>query len=238
MNKSTGIAVLIAALTFAAASSAVAQTDSSTFIDINGGGQVPSRTLQTSTSFPLYNETAVVNAAHNIGAGGIFDISGGYKFTRSFGVAIGLSTFSKTGDGALAASIPDPEFINHPHLVNVSASNLKRTEVGTHIMAVFFIPIDDKFDATVFGGPSFIHLSQDVMSASVAPGTVVTSVAPVKQTGTGAGGNIGVTGNYMFTPRYGAGIFLRYAGGSVDLPSANGAKVGGFQFGGGLRLRF
>jgi hypothetical protein len=37
---------------------------------------------------------------------------------------------------------------------------------------------------------------------------------------------------------YGAGLFLRYAGASVDLPSANNVKVGGVQLGGGLRLRF
>jgi hypothetical protein len=42
----------------------------------------------------------------------------------------------------------------------------------------------------------------------------------------------------MFQPQLGAGVFLRYAGGSVDLPEVSNVKVGGFQGGFGLRLRF
>jgi len=42
----------------------------------------------------------------------------------------------------------------------------------------------------------------------------------------------------LFTPRIGAGVFIRYAGGSVDLPSAPDVKVGGFQIGVGARVRF
>jgi hypothetical protein len=37
---------------------------------------------------------------------------------------------------------------------------------------------------------------------------------------------------------YGGGIFVRYNGGSVDLPSAANVKAGGFQMGIGARLRF
>jgi hypothetical protein len=242
MNKPMSIAAAIAALVLiTGASPAMAQAapgSSAFFVDVNVGGQAPSRTLQTSTTFPLYNENAVVNAAQNIGAGPIFDISGGYKLTPSFGVAIGFTTFGRTGDGNLIASIPNPIVFGQPQVVTVSGSNLKRHEFATHLMAVFFIPIDDKFDATIFGGPSFIHTTQDVLSADVDPVTQVASVATVKQSGTATGGNIGVTGNYMFNRRYGAGIFLRYAGGSVDLPSASGAAVGGFQYGVGLRVRF
>jgi hypothetical protein len=40
------------------------------------------------------------------------------------------------------------------------------------------------------------------------------------------------------TRRYGVGAFIRYAGATVDLPSVSDLKVGGFQIGGGLRVRF
>jgi hypothetical protein len=43
---------------------------------------------------------------------------------------------------------------------------------------------------------------------------------------------------YTLTPRYGVGGYVRYAGGTVDLPSMAGAHVGGAQAGGGIRLRF
>jgi hypothetical protein len=49
---------------------------------------------------------------------------------------------------------------------------------------------------------------------------------------------VAVDGNYLITPTFGLGVYLRYAGASVDLPSQSGVKVGGFQAGGGLRIRF
>jgi hypothetical protein len=44
---------------------------------------------------------------------------------------------------------------------------------------------------------------------------------------------------YLVTPRYGAGVLLRYTRGSVDIEGANDSlTVGGFQIGAGLRVRF
>ncbi len=46
----------------------------------------------------------------------------------------------------------------------------------------------------------------------------------------------------MFTKTIGAGVLLRYAAGSADFATASGSAVsldaGGFQFAGGLRVRF
>jgi hypothetical protein len=55
---------------------------------------------------------------------------------------------------------------------------------------------------------------------------------------TAAGVNIGVDLTYMFVRQVGAGAFMRYISGSVDLDSAPGLKVAGFQVGVGGRLRF
>jgi hypothetical protein len=48
----------------------------------------------------------------------------------------------------------------------------------------------------------------------------------------------GLDVNYLFTPRLGTGVFVRYLGAQVDLPAASDLKVGGFQGGVGLRVRF
>ena len=45
----------------------------------------------------------------------------------------------------------------------------------------------------------------------------------------------------MWTTYIGLGGFVRFAAGSVDVPSGGGessVQVGGFQSGGGIRLRF
>jgi hypothetical protein len=49
---------------------------------------------------------------------------------------------------------------------------------------------------------------------------------------------VGVDLNSFVTSRIGAGLFVRYVAGRVNLPSAADAQVGGFQGGAGLRLRF
>lgn len=238
MNKTTSIAVLIAGLLLAASSSAIAQDSSKAFVDINGGAQTQSRSLQTSTSFPLYGETAIINAAQAIDGGGLFDISGGYRIMPALAVGVGFSVFSKSGDGSLLASIPDPLIRNRPATVPASTSGLNHREIGTHLMVVWFVPLFRNIDAAVFAGPSFFQLSQDVMTATVPAGTQTVNVATQRQKANATGGNVGVNFNYMFRPRYGAGIFLRYAAASADLPSADNVDVGGFQAGGGLRLRF
>jgi hypothetical protein len=240
MNKITIVVVLIAGLTFAAGSTATAQTQkpTSVFVDVNAAAQTQAQTIESSTSFPLYGETAVINAAQSIDSGGLFDISGGYRFMRSYGVAIGVSTFSKSGDGSLIASIPSPIAFNRSVTTTSSATDLKHSEIGTHLMFVYFVPVLENFDVSVFAGPSFFRLKQDILSASVPAGTQTASVATQEQKGNATGANVGVNLNYMFRPNYGAGVFLRYAGAKINLPSASDVKVGGFQIGIGLRLRF
>lgn len=237
MNKTTSMAVLLAGLLLAAGSPATAQ-ETKGFVDVNGGAQTQGRSLQTSTSFPLYGETAIINAAQDVDGGGLFDISGGYRIRPTIAVGLGFSVFSKSGDGSLIASLPDPLIRNRPANVSASGSGLKHSEVGTHLMVVWMVPLLDKIDATVFAGPSFFRVSQDVMTATVPAGTQTANVATQREKGNATGANVGINLNYMLTPRYGLGIFLRYAGASADLPSAENIDVGGFQVGGGLRLRF
>ena len=87
-------------------------------------------------------------------------------------------------------------------------------------------------------GPSFFNLTQDVLSATVPAGTQTVNVATNSEKGNGVGANFGVNLNYLYKPNYGGGVFVRYAGATVDIPSASGLKVGGLQIGVGARLRF
>ena len=239
MTHKTKLAALIAALTFAGTSAAAAQTQAPKpiFVDVNGGAQTQSRTLNTTTSFPLYGETAVINSAQGIDGGGLFDISGGYRIYRQLSVGVGFSAFSKTGSGTIAAAIPNPAVVNRPATSTTSGTGLKHRELGTHLLFIWTQPIRKNFEAAIFGGPSFIRLTQDVMTALVPAGTQTVNVTSESQQATAKGGNVGVNLNYLVRPNYGAGVFIRYAGGTAKL-AAGSAKVGGLQLGGGLRLRF
>ncbi len=237
MNKMTLLGVLAIAFTFGGHSIAYAQEPTKAFIDVNVGAQTQSRAISSSRSFPLYGETAVINAAESIDSGGFFDISGGYRVMPSFGVAVGVSTFSKSGDGSIAASIPSPIAFNRPANVTSTATDLNHSEVATHLMAVYFATLD-QIEISAHVGPSFFRVKQDILNATVPAGTQNLSATAEEESANATGVNIGVNINYMFRPNYGAGVFLRYAGATVDLPSAPDVKVGGAQLGIGLRLRF
>jgi hypothetical protein len=82
-------------------------------------------------------------------------------------------------------------------------------------------------------------VGQEVASSvTVAAGTQNVTPVVTKEKKTAASALIGVDGTYMVTENFGAGVFMRYVGGKVDLPSVADLKVGGFQIGAGGRVRF
>jgi hypothetical protein len=241
MIKTTTTAAVLMALLFGGAVRASAQTTAGGdkyFVNFNIGAQTGSHDVNASSSVPLYGEVATFTTAQQLGSGAVIDVSGGYRITRQFAVAIGFSHFANTENATVVASIPNPFVVNRPAQINIDESGLKHSEVGTHLMAVYFMPVTVNFDVTVSGGPSFTHVSQDIPTGTVAAGTQTPTISVGSESGTAVGVNLGVAGNYLFSPRYGVAGFLRFVSGSVDLPDAPDVKAGGFQVGVGATFRF
>jgi hypothetical protein len=239
MRKTTSIIVLTTGLALGLAAAGKAQTtESKGYIDVNLGGQTQARSFSTTTTFPLYDETATVQTSQKVGSGRMFDLGGGYKVWNNLAVGVAFSVFKSEDDGTVTATIPNPLVFDQFVTVNGAAQRLKHSEIGTHIKVVYFVPITSKLDVAVSAGPSFVRVNQDMVTADVVTGTQNINVTSTNQKATAKGANVGVDANFMFTDRWGAGFFMRYVSGSVDLPGVSGLKVGGFQVGGGARLRF
>jgi hypothetical protein len=249
MTKTTTVLILLTALFLGSVRSISAQGLSPLppqyFVNINVGAQPQDRTITSNFSFPLYDETATIDATYQIPSGAFFEIGGGYHIGSGYSVlrrvTIGASVsfFSHNGSGGLAGLIPDPLFFDRPATVNVDLGELEHKETGVHVFASYWMPVSEKMDVTVSIGPSFIHVTQGVVTSITVPEPTQNIVYTLdNESGTAVGINVGVDGNYMLTRNYGVGVFLRYAGGSVDLPHAPDLKVGGFQVGGGARIRF
>jgi hypothetical protein len=245
----TVLKVLIGLSLCAAASNASAQTLSPLppqyFANVNLGAQPQSRTITANTSFPIYEETATIDTTYLTPSGAFFEIGGGYHigggypYLRRVTIGASVSFFNHNGSGGLAGLIPDPDFHDRPAVVTQDLGELEHKETGVHVFVSYWWPISEKIDLAVSIGPSFIHVSQEVVSSMTVPEpTQTVNVTIDSESGTAVGINIGADATYMFTPRFGAGAFIRYAGGSEDLPSAPDLKVGGFQTGLGLRVRF
>jgi hypothetical protein len=249
MTKTKTVLGLLIGLSLGAAPHVSGQTLSSLppqyFVNVNVGAQPQSRTITANTSFPLYEETATIDTDYRIPSGAFFEFGGGYHIggrypiLRRVTIGASVSFFNHNGSGALAGLIPDPDFHDRPAVVTQDLGALDHKETGVHVFASYWWPISEKIDLAVSIGPSFIHVSQEVVSSMTVPDPTQTIITTIdSESGTAVGINIGADATYMFTPRFGAGAFIRYAGASEDLPSAPDLKVGGFQTGIGARVRF
>ena len=215
------------------------------FVNVNIGGQLATRTVASSATKIIYDETATLVSTQPVARGAVIDFGGGYRVWGDVFAAIVVSRFGDTETASTTASIPDPLFFNRPKTVTGTTTDLKRSEVTIAPHAVWAMPLTDKFDVSLALGLSVIRLKQDLVgSFSVATGTQNVTTSTTTEKGTAVGPYAAVDFIYNiptlggFKPLYGIGGYVRYAGGKVDLPSVADANAGGVQVGGGIRLRF
>ena len=209
------------------------------FVNVNVGVQTRSSTLNNDFSFPIYGETATVTTSASVGRGPLFDLSGGYRITPSFGVALGYSHFSTSGTAQGAASVPNPLFFDRHAAVAINAVDVKRSDGNVYFLLLGFMPVGEKMELSMFLGPSITRVHQELIAdVSVPAGTQNVASTIQDESGTAKGVNIGADLAYQFQEQLGAGVFLRYNGASVDLGPVKDVKVGGLQLGIGARVRF
>jgi hypothetical protein len=211
------------------------------FVNVSGGYQAGSHTLTTNTPFDLYDEQGTVTSSQKVSGGGLFDVSAGYKVWRNLAAGIGYSHTGGSSDANVTALVPDPLVFNQLRTVTASATDLKHSENVIHLTATWMVPVTDKIDVGVSAGPSIFSVKQDLPSAvTVAePGPTVSTVTIDNVSKTSVGINLGVDVTYLVRKGMGVGGLARYTRASSDLKGASeNLAVGGFQIGGGLRLRF
>jgi hypothetical protein len=210
------------------------------YLNVNFGAQPQERLITTTESFQLYDETATWTTSQPIETGPVFEIGGAYRLRRNLAVGASVSVLSgKKTSSTVDAMIPDPIFYDSFKSVTKTTSGLSHSERGVHLQAMWSFPVAAKFDVAVSGGPSFISVEQQLLTAiNVPAGTQELNVASGTESGMAVGFNAGVDASYMITPRYGVGLSVGYNGGAVDLPSVAELKVGGVRTGFGLRVRF
>ena len=220
------------------------------FISIDGGFQGGSQQVQNQAVSPdVFGEDQITATDHDIdrtAAVGRANVVA--TLWGNLGVGLGYTVSFEAGDGAVTVMVPHPIFTNRPRTASSDLTNLRHRADMFHFQAVYIVPLDDRAQLQIFGGPSVMTVEQAVVTGATAgpevpPFTTVTldSVQRQKLTNTGLGFNVGMDFAYMFGDTYGAGVFVQYAGGSLNFESRGGPSevtVGGIQFGGGLRFRF
>src|SRR4029450_6037057 len=111
MTKTTSVLILLTALFLGSVRSTSAQGLSPLppqyFVNVNVGAQPQDRTITSNTSFPLYDETATIDATYNVPSGAFFEIGGGYHIggrypiLRRVTIGASVSFFNPHGRGGV-----------------------------------------------------------------------------------------------------------------------------------------
>lgn len=246
--------LVVLAVTLACATPAAAQ--SRVFANINFGYQVQDQDFRQTAEFPLYDETATWDATHALEGGPIFDVGAGFRVLPklSLGASYTLRT-KQSRDVTINASLPSPIFTDTFRQTTASATGLEYTEQAFHVQALWHIPVTVEFDVTLFGGPTFFQVKNDLISGISDRDVVeaggdfssvsLQNISTTRPSESTVGFNVGIDGTYMFIRNAGIGAMLRYSRGSADLaaPAGTGSEsfsidVGGLEIAAGLRFRF
>jgi len=240
MMKAGILALCVCAAPRAADAQTMQWTDKG-FVSINGGVQVGSHDLNTSSTFPLYDEQATVATSQKVKSGGFFDIGGAYRvYGNNILAGVTFSHTSSDTNVALTASIPDPLVTDQPRSVTSSQSGAKHSENVLHFDAIWMLPVANKLDVGLFAGPSIFFIKQDTVTDLTVTEPAPTVDAPLNEVSkTSFGINLGVDVQYLIGKKWGVGGVARYSWASAKIPGAtDNLTVGGFQIGGGARVRF
>ena len=246
MKKTTSLVSMVTiagAVILGTATVAFAQAPPPTkniFVDVNFGGQPQSRTFSTEAFPVVYNEVAIIRSNQGVDGSAFMDIQGGYRVWRDLAVGLGwTTTFTTKGTAEVTGAIPHPLFYDTYVETTQTVNDLEHRERSVHILFMWTSPITDKMDASVSAGPSYIKVTQDVVTGASVPNGTQTFTPITEEQSDGVWGfNFGGDVTYLITPNIGVGGMLRYIKATADLPSVPNLDIAGFQVGGGVRIRF
>lgn len=219
------------------------------FVSVYGGSQRGDGASTQSGTFSIYEESGTFSATQSFDGASLLSIGGGVRVWGNLAVG---GAFSRTSDeqaGSVTVTAPHPLFFATPRTASLDQPGLKHEEAAFHLQALYVVPVGEKFELVLGGGPSFISVKHDFLSSAGFAETgspfsaiTVTNVKVTRADKTATGFNVGAEATFFVTRNLGVGGFVRWAGAKADLDTGNGNTVeldlGGPQFGGGVRVRF
>lgn len=220
-----------------------------TFIAVGGALQAANMAFRDNVTFVLNEEDGDLNADYQVGIGRSWDAEFELRVWRGFMAGVNVSYFDKQGRVNVDATLPHPVFFNrHRNLVG-EADGIGRTELGVHLLGAWVMPLTNRFDLLISGGPSFVRarqaLVQQVDFTETAPfnsatftGVSTTGMLSKSSFGVNAGAELAL----HLSRHFGVGTRIRFIRASVRFDSLDGGTVpvdvGGVQLAGSLRVRF
>ena len=246
------VTALAVAGVLAGVTGAAAQTDESRFyLSVNGAFEPGSQTYQDDGTFSLYDETGRLSVGSEFSSGAVLDFGVGARVAGNFLVGASFHRTSSLAEATVSGQAPHPIFFDRPRSFSTTVADLKRSEQALHLSVGYRIPMGEKLDLQITAGPSQFRFSQEVVGGVTITeqgGTfaaVNTTYSNERRKKNAWGGHVGGDLSYAVyqndTTSFRLGAYVRYAGASSEFEVVSNTvstKLGGVQFGGGLRVRF
>lgn len=191
-----------------------------------------------------FAEPGTVDTSYHVGFAPGFDAGGGVRVWRRLAVGVDVSRVSRANSADVTAQVPHPLQFNKPRSVAGTASDLDRAELGVHVLLSWVVPLSDRWQVAVSGGPSWITVDQDLVTDVTVNQTypfdtaTFAGVVTQKVSKGHLGANAGVEAAFLMTPRVGLAFGARYSHAHVPLTASASTDAGGAHVTAGLRLRF
>ena len=219
------------------------------FVSVNGTYQLAGDDFGEDVTFTEYAETGRFSTDYDVKSGPAFNISAGVTVWRNVAIGVGVSRYSKDTPVEFTASVPHPFFFNRAREVTAAVDGFEREELAVHVQARVMFQPSPKIQGMVFGGPSFFKVKQGIVTDFEIVETYPYDTAAFSRAmsttvdESKVGFNVGADVGYFFTRKVGVGGLVQWSAATIDAPASSGTgtveiKAGGFQVGGGLRLRF
>jgi hypothetical protein len=242
-NLAAGAVVMLSLAAAVPARAQTAWTDRG-YVNVNGWYQPASPAFSDVVQPIDFAEASVVTTSYKTNGIPGFDAGGGVRVWRNLAVGIDVSRFSKSTGGAVSAQVPHPFFFNRARTVSGDASGLTRDETAAHVQALWMVPLRDRWQLAIAGGPSWFAVGQDLVSDVTVTQTYPYDTATfatatiVHRSHSQIGFNAGADVSYLLRPHVGLGIGATFSHASVPLDNAVSVDAGGAHVGGGIRFRF
>lgn len=231
---------------------ASAQTDEPRFmLSLNGAFEPGDEEFTDDGPFTLYDEAGRITVSGRSSTGALLDAGVAARIIGRFTLGVNAHRGASAEEATVTGQAPHPIFFNRPRSFSVTVPETKRIEQALHFSAGVLVPLGEKLDVHIYGGPSQFRFSQqvvgDVAVSEVSSAFTAVSVTPtiVARKKNVWGGHIAADFSYpLFQIGNGLfrlGAFVRYAQASSEFQVVSNTvstKLGAIQYGGGLRVRF
>jgi len=213
------------------------------YVNISGFYQ-PSSTFSATVKPVDFAEASIIDTSYKTGSVPGFDAGGGVRVWRNLAVGVDVSYFSKGDSGTIDAQIPHPFFFNRLRAVAGDASSLAHDETAVHIQALWMVPLHNRWQLAIAGGPSWFSVGQDLVSDVTVTQTypydtaTFASATTTHRSGSRVGFNVGGDVAYRLRRHVGLGFGVTYSHASVPLDDTLTVEAGGVRVDGGVRFRF